>query len=708
MTTDLKLLIMQAEDLLGDSTFTTLFRQQPFKSEGGEPIVYGWRGGERYALRLADGRFGQELYHALTAMSDVERNVFVSVLQIAQATLRRGVTMAPDFILSNIIRDQLSSSLTSGRRYIPFLSAMKGLGEIIRRGDDGKAYAGFGGLAGGALVHELERRKWGKSVTNVKSIVKGSLLAKIGQVFEASEGATRIGLFKSYRDQALGLGMDDYNAALYAAFKSQDYIDFRKAGASMGTVRRLIPFFNAAVQGTDREVRALGDLHLWAKSARGEKLSTTEGDRLKDAQVALVRLLGLGFILGTGTALLGAEDEDYQSASKHTKNSNFLIKTGDYWIAIPKPFGVVQSIVNAFEKGTEYAIRQDPSLIGDWLTASATAFAPPGHNPLVSLAYDLPSNYDHFRGKPIVPYYLQGVQPSEQYTPHTAELAKFLGQATGWSPMKIEYAIRNMGASLATDFLKSGDLVMGSDAPQKQIYDYPVFRRFMKNLARGSEATTAFYGLVGDKNGRFEQVENAYRVKIRNGERAGAEKFLRELPEDERAWTILSTQGFEAKHKRLHPMGNGRDHVSVINGLVAQLNSNNLVAEKDIDKMNSVRSHRDAEPIALSASTRAKAIEELQELSVAVARNAMVAIGAKGTKGLPLLNTDVQVERLKLISPELHEEYETRLGIKKVYDADEVRAAWPDVKGRLLKDGEAAELDDLVPFGANRRRRRRN
>ena len=71
---ELKDLILQVEDLFGDSTFATLFRQQPIKGEGGEPIVYGWRNGERYALRLADGRFGRELHHAMTAMSETERN----------------------------------------------------------------------------------------------------------------------------------------------------------------------------------------------------------------------------------------------------------------------------------------------------------------------------------------------------------------------------------------------------------------------------------------------------------------------------------------------------------------------------------------------------------------------------------------------------------------------------------------------------------
>lgn len=700
---DLEALIRQTEDLLGDSTWTSLFRQEPIQ-DGGEPIVYGWRNGQRYAVRLADGRFGQELYHALTAMHETERNWFMSVLQISQQALRTGVTRAFDFLLVNLIRDQLTATVTAGRKYVPFISAMRGIADIWSKSDTAKAYAGFGGLAGGAVVGAIDHSQFGK---NVKALQKGSILSKIGQVFEASEAGTRLGLFRSYMEQGKAAGFDEYNAAVYAAFKAQDYVDFRKAGASFSGLRRIVPFLNASVQGTDREARALVDLPvLEAKRAKGATLTATETDRLKDARVAWVRVMGMGAILGTGAAVLNAEHDEYQNASQYTRDSNFLFKFGDHWVAVPKPFGFVRAIVNAFERGAEYAIRKDPSLATTWLEGAAQGLALPTENPLLKLIKDLPANYDSFRDKPIVPYYLQGVKPEEQYTPYTSELSKWLGQVTGWSPMKIEYAVQNLGASQALDLLKTADAMMGKERPEKQVYDYPVLRRFVKNLERGAEASTAFYNLVGEKSGKYEQAENAYRVKIRNGERQGAEKYLRELPEDERAWTILSTQGFDASEKRLHPMMSARDHVGVISGMVSQLNSNNLIHEADVDKRDTTRSRRDAEPIALNPTIRAKAMEELQELSVAVARNGMVAIGAKGTKGLGIMDTGPALARLRMISPEVADEYEARLKSKKVYDDAYVRDHWPETKRRLLTDGEEAELSDIVPPTARKKRKR--
>jgi hypothetical protein len=716
---DLKALILQAEDQLGDSTWATLFKQEPI-APGREPIVFHWVNGERQALRLADGRFGTELFHALNAMSDVEKNWFASILQISQQILRSGVTKAPDFIITNFIRDQFTSAATSGRRYIPFISAVRGAIEAVTKTPDAVTYAGMGGMAGGAIADVIDRAAFGRNVRGlekagvIRNVMAGDILGAGGallrttaKALDLSEAATRMGLYKSYFEQAKGMEFDDLNAATYAAFKATDYIDFRKAGASMGWLRRWVPFLNAALQGNDREIRAVSDLPvLELKRARGETLTAMELDRLKDARVGMLRVLTLGAMAGAGLAVINADEPEYQNAPQFTKDSNWLVKVGDVWLAIPKPFGTVRTAVNAFETAADYAVRKDPSLWGGWLEGSAKGFIPPTNNPLVGLIYDLPANYNRFRESPIVPYYLQGVKPSEQYTINTSELSKMIGQATGWSPMKIEYAVSNMGGSSALNLLKASDLLMGADRPESQVYNWPVARRFVKNLVRGNQATTEFYKLVGDKAGKYEQSENAYRNKIRNGERANAAEFLRALPEDERAWTVLQSQGFEATEKRLHPMQNAKDRISVIGGMTSQLNFNNLIKEADVDRQNTTISRRDAVPISLDKSTRAKLIENFQELQFISARNAMITVGAKGTAGLKIIDDKAPLERIKAISPEAHAEYMARVNGKKIYEPTVAFQAWPEVKARLLRDGENADLTDLVPAGAKRRRKR--
>lgn len=703
---DLAQLILQVEDHFGDSTWATLFSQQPI-TEGKEPIIFHWVNGERRAYRLGDKRLGRELHHALTAMSDMERNWFVSTLQIGQMILRAGVTRAVDFPVVNFVRDQFTSALTGGRRNIPFLTAAKGMYDAIKDTPEAIRYTGGGGIAGGAIVTSIEHSSFGK---DVQSLTHTNILGKLAHVFELSEAGTRIGLYKSYFEQARELGMDVENAHTWAVFRANDYIDFRKHGSSFGILRRVIPFINAHLQGTDKEIRSLVDLKLEAKRANGS-LSKTELDRLSDARVALIRLTSMGIVLGAGLAFMNADNPRWTNAPKYARDNNFLFSIGGQDFSVPKGFGVVQTTINAFERAAEYSMRRDPQIAWDFMSAASHAFAPPTSSPFISVPYDLNANYDSFRERAIVPYYMQGWEKPEQYNAYTSMLARQVAQATkavglDYSPMKIDYALQNLGGGMAKDILGAWDSLMGAQKPEKQIYDYPVLRRFVKNLDRGSQAERAFYDYVGNTTGRLEQVENAYAGKIRNGERQAAADYLRNLNEDERAWVTLNTQGFSANEKRLHPLYNARERISVINGLIRQLTVDNVIKESDLDRTNMTVSRRDAQPIKVDAKQRAELIEELQSLSVMTARNAMVAVGAKGTTGLLPMDPTIVSRRFRQYSPEIAAEFDSRIQKKNLPDFREAVSAWPQMKARLLKDGENADLTDLIPPDMKTRARR--
>ena len=73
-----------------------VFRPAAINAKG-EPIVFFRDGGELKALRLADGRFGRDLYRAMTAMAPVEKNFFIEMLALpARADLLRPCAVAPD------------------------------------------------------------------------------------------------------------------------------------------------------------------------------------------------------------------------------------------------------------------------------------------------------------------------------------------------------------------------------------------------------------------------------------------------------------------------------------------------------------------------------------------------------------------------------------------------------------------------------------
>ncbi|MCI5810057.1 MAG: hypothetical protein MR018_00585, partial [Clostridiales bacterium] len=50
-----------------------------------------------------------------------------------------------------------------------------------------------------------------------------------------------------------------------------------------------------------------------------------------------------------------------------------------------------------------------------------------------------------YRGNPIVPANLEGVEAWQQYNDKTSKLAQVAGKALGWSPMKIDYALKSLG-----------------------------------------------------------------------------------------------------------------------------------------------------------------------------------------------------------------------------------------------------------------------
>ena len=59
---------------------------------------------------------------------------------------------------------------------------------------------------------------------------------------EFSETATRIGLFRTFFDEAKARGLDDFEASMEAAWLARDHIDFDRRGLQMVALSRVIPF----------------------------------------------------------------------------------------------------------------------------------------------------------------------------------------------------------------------------------------------------------------------------------------------------------------------------------------------------------------------------------------------------------------------------------------------------------------------------------
>ena len=106
---------------------------------------------------------------------------------------------------------------------------------------------------------------------------------------------------------------------------------------------------------------------------------------------------------------------------------------------------------------------------------------------------------------------------------------------------------------------------------------------------------------------------------------------------------------------------------------------------------------REPERIVLSPAKQREVNEILEDYAMREARNALIAIGHPGWKQKGIMGTEGLIGELRAAAPEVAEELEYRLrkGRSKVLSFDVVRSLWPEVRERLLKDGNKAQLGDL-------------
>lgn len=227
--------------------------------------------------------------------------------------------------------------------------------------------------------------------------------------------------------------------------------NFRRGGHFARELNKIVPFFNASVQGLDKFRR-------WITA---EELSGTA--RKKAIRNRTIAFVTISISLAAINYALNNSDEEkekeYEQLSTYTKNSYWNIPIGDgKYFAIPKPreIGVLSSF---FERCLEYGIGENDHTFDEFYAYASENFLPPIANDLAqvptkgwkeSLANGIGSfvglgavsyiiaNRD-FLGRPIVSSGLQNLEPKDQYTERTSKIAYWLGQAFNGSPQEIDF-----------------------------------------------------------------------------------------------------------------------------------------------------------------------------------------------------------------------------------------------------------------------------
>ena len=647
-------------------------------NEKGEPIAFYRDGGELKALRLADGKLGQDMFAALTQMTRAENNVFINLLAKPAAALRLGITAAPEFVLANLIRDQTTAMIFYGKPFQRMSATIAGMRDEVLQRDAARAYNAASGIMGGAQVAAVTDMRVNADIQALRK--KGWLAERLTslegllQVTEVSETGMRLGLFRTFYDEAKGRGLSDIEATLEASYRSRDHIDFNRRGSAMTGLARLIPFLNASLQGTDKTVRQM--------IAPFFREAATDADRMAraDAAKAWARLSALT-VAGMGIHALMSEYDEYRNLSVQTRATHWMVKWGDKWFAIPKPFEMA-AILNIGEAAFDAVAKQDPRWAEAYRQGLLEVAMPPNvmeGNPAIATAYELATGTNVRTGTPIVPEGLEGMEPWLQFTARTSELSKTLGKAIDTSPAVIDHVITAFTGSMGRNALALYDYAL-ADKPLQGWDDFAVTRRFIKDGARGARSTTAFWELVGTRSGKLEGARRSYQSMVDGGDPAGAADYLAQQDAITRAWVAAGS--VKAEVRRVHPFIRARSSVEAINQLRREMSGSGIRTASGEIEVNRVE--------------RGAADDILEDLAMTEARNALVMMGVPGWKGREMIETATYFRELEAASPALAQALADRFATAKVLPMDAVERIWPEFEARLLRDGSDLATADLA------------
>jgi hypothetical protein len=427
----------------------------------------------------------------------------MKLIALPTTALRESVTRDPVFMVRNLLRDTLSSWVTSGEDITPFIGTINGYRKALNNSSSYQALVGRGIVGSHDLAMRspaemaaiIRRRAMPKNIMNIASAdgAQGLLMSvwdKLGVWSEASDAATRIAVYES----AIKQGMSEAEAA----FRAVEIMNFSRRGSSsvLQLLTQLIPFLNARIQGLDV---------LYQAGKAGVMTATGYQLGERDANLGK-KFLYRGAILtaiSVGLEMLLDGDEDYEELPDYVKNGNLLIPLkwlgieGGYFAAVPKPFEtglLFSTIPQELYKATtgETSGREMANFF--WSEFVSTF----GINPIPQIllpGLEAGVNYDFYTGLPLISAGKERLTPELQYDPRTSTVAMMLsgvpikynfttGKFEGVSPIIIDQLISGYGGPMGTYIMQGVGVAMenlgaGPERLPRDITQLPGIKSFL-------------------------------------------------------------------------------------------------------------------------------------------------------------------------------------------------------------------------------------
>lgn len=472
-----------------------------------------WENGEKVTYETTP-----ELIQTMRMLDKEKSNMVAKVLSYPANWLRAGATLSPEFILRNPVRDMIGASIYSKHGFIPVVDTFKGLSLFLKKGDlyweymkSGAAHAAMVSLDRDYLSGQLRDIMIRKS--NVTKLIKNPI-ELLRAMSEATEMATRLAEFDNARKGYTGIGNRLFGkdrkplTVREAALESRDItLDFSRRGSHTKTANRVVAFFNAAIQGTDKMARA------FKEDPRGMTVKTM-------LYITLPSIM---------LWYMNKDDERYQELPQWEKDTFWIIPGKENMYKIPKPFEAGILFGTAFERMLQYMDDKKSGRngvgfkgFGERVIDSMTpSFMPTAVIPI----FEAMTNKSLFRQRNLIPQSQENLPARLQYGANTSEVAKFVGDKINVSPYIVDNTIRGYGGGLAGLGLSGIDAATGAkeNNASKKWYEAPGLRGFTAAPYQSSNSVQRVY----DDYKEQEKLHNEFKLTGQRPDGYDAKEFAK-------------------------------------------------------------------------------------------------------------------------------------------------------------------------------------
>ena len=455
--------------------------------------------------------------------------LFKQAAALPTTVFRVGATMTPEFILKNTFRDQFNAALMSEARPTP-IDMVKGLASLVDDGESYNQWKASGGSMGTYMdlsdtgLYDAHKDLMDETKYSMK-MLRTFGLQPLADFANATEQATRIGIYTASKRA----GMSDLKAAQESR---QGTADFMRSGSVGKSINRYVPFFNAAVQGTDKLIRAF---------------------KKNPKQVGTIAAMTITMpsVLLAGYYLYGAPDDERQEYLEHPqwiRDTHWIYKVGGKWMRVPKPFAPGYIFGTLPEKFMTWSHQNnnpvgksiyEEVLAGMWMSLSPVSDATGLLPPPAKIGLEIATNWNFYRGQSIYPDYLDDLEPELRATPYTSETARVLGEKFNVSPANVDALLKGTFASSSKYITGAGDMILGqvrefNDQPYSErptsALDTPVLGSFLtRPVISGSSITgNTFYDLSQEVKIKSNSLKSYSGEKAKNYKRENQFMFSQE------------------------------------------------------------------------------------------------------------------------------------------------------------------------------------